>query len=160
MFLFFKLIHSVLKNRISMSNTLSIIWLHAVWSTKNRRKVLTKSFRFKLFNHIKDYSQKSGIQLDIINGVEDHVHCLFRLKSIQSPSEIIKLVKGESSFWINNTVILEETFEWQAGYGIFSVSENDIMRVRNYIYHQERHHKNLTYVEELKRITPKNYSNH
>lgn len=138
-----------------MPNSLSIIWLHAIWSTKERRRILSKSFRFKLFNHMKGYSSEKGIQLDIINGVEDHVHCLFCLKSSQNPAEIIKLLKGESSFWINKNVVLDDKFEWQVGYGVFSVSEKDIMGVRKYIYNQEEHHKELSYEEELKRIAKK-----
>ena len=135
-----------------MPNSLSIIRLHAIWSTKERRRSLSKSFRFELFNHIKDYSSENEIDLDIINGIEDHVHCLFRLKSSQNPAEVIKLIKGESSFWINKNVILDDKFEWQVGYGVFSVSEKEIMAVRKYIYYQEEHHKELSYEEELKRI--------
>ena len=135
-----------------MPNSLSIISLHAIWSTKERRRSLSKSFRFELFNHIKDYSSENEIDLDIINGIEDHVHCLFRLKSSQNPAEVIKLIKGESSFWINKNVILDDKFEWQVGYGVFSVSEKDIMVVRKYIYNQEDHHKEVSYEEELKRI--------
>ncbi len=138
-----------------MPNSLSIIWLHAIWSTKERRRILSKSFRFKLFNHMKGCSSEKGIQLDIINGVEDHVHCLFCLKPSQNPAEIIKLLKGESSFWINKNVVLDDKFEWQVGYGVFSVSEKDIMGVRKYIYNQEEHHKELSYEEELKRIAKK-----
>jgi REP element-mobilizing transposase RayT len=135
-----------------MTKNLSIIWLHAILSTRDRQRILLKSFRYKLFRHIKDYAIDKGIQLDIINGVEDHVHCLFCLKPSQNPAEIIKLLKGESSFWINKNVILDDKFEWQVGYGVFSVSEKEIMAVRKYIYYQEEHHKELSYEEELKRI--------
>ncbi len=136
-----------------MANHFSVIWLHAVWSTIDREKVLGKSFRFKVFKHIKDYAWENGIQLDIINGVEDHVHCLFKLKTSQNPAEIIKLLKGESSHWINQNIILDEPFKWQDGYGIFSVSSNHVMKIRKYIYNQEEHHKELNYVEELKKLT-------
>ncbi|MEQ9090685.1 MAG: IS200/IS605 family transposase [Balneola sp.] len=137
-----------------MPKNLSIIWLHAIWSTKNRNKVLGKSFRFKLFKHVKEYAINNGIQLDIINGVEDHVHCLFRLKTSQSPAEVIKLIKGESSFWINKNVVLEDKFEWQVGYGIFSVDRSDVMKIRKYIYNQEEHHRGMDYGEELKNLVP------
>ncbi len=135
-----------------MAKHLAIIWLHSVWSTKDRIQILGKSFRFRVFNHIKEYAWKNGIQLDTINGVEDHIHCLFRLRTSQSPAEIIKLLKGESSYWINRNIILEEPFEWQEGYGIFSVSECDVMKTRKYIYNQEEHHKGLSYAEELKEL--------
>lgn len=138
-----------------MAKHLSIIWLHAVWSTKDRQRVLGKSFRFRLFNHIKEYATENGIQLDIINGVEDHVHCLFRLKSSQSPSEVLKLIKGESSHWINANAMLEEKFNWQDGYGVFSVSDKDIIKVRKYIYDQERHHNGMSYQEEINKMQPK-----
>ncbi|MBO6792605.1 MAG: transposase [Balneolaceae bacterium] len=84
-----------------MAGKLSIIWLHAIWSTKDRKRVLTKDFRFKLFSHVKTYASLNNINVDIINGVEDHVHCLLRLKSTQNSAEVIKLLKGESSHWIN-----------------------------------------------------------
>lgn len=138
-----------------MTNHLSIIWLHAVWSTKDRVKVLGKSFRFKVFKHIKDYASENGIQLDIINGVEDHVHCLFKLRTTQNPAEILKLLKGESSHWINKNIILDEPFKWQEGYGVFSVSPHEVMKIRKYIYNQEEHHQGLTFDEELNKLSPK-----
>ena len=138
-----------------MAKHLSIIWLHAVWSTKERRRILFKEFRFKLFTHIKDYAWQNDIQLDIINGVEDHVHCLFRLKSSQNPADIIKLLKGESSHWINENGMLDEVFKWQDGYGIFSISEADVMKTRKYIYNQEEHHKSISYKQELDAFVPK-----
>lgn len=138
-----------------MANHLSIIWLHAVWSTRDRVKVLGKSFRYKVFKHIKDYAWENGIQLDIINGVEDHVHCLFRLKTTQNLAEVIKLLKGESSHWINQNIILDEPFKWQEGYGVFSVSPHQVMKIRKYIYNQEEHHKGLTFEEELKKLARK-----
>lgn len=138
-----------------MPNHLSIIWLHAVWSTQDRARVLGKSYRFKVFKHIKDYAWQNGIQLDIINGVEDHVHCLFRLRTSQNPAEVIKLLKGESSHWINQNIILDELFKWQDGYGIFSVNPHEVMKIRKYIYNQEEHHKDLSYEEELNKLAPK-----
>ncbi len=141
-----------------MPQNLSIIWLHAVWSTKDRQRILFKSYRYKLFKHVKDYAAEKGIMLDIINGVEDHIHCLFRLKPTQNPAKVIKLIKGESSFWINKNVILDDKFQWQVGYGIFSVSQNDVMQVRRYIYNQEEHHKSISHEEELKIITRKSNS--
>ncbi len=138
-----------------MANHLSIIWLHTVWSTKDRARILGKSFRFNVFKHIKEYAWENGIQLDIINGVEDHVHCLFRLKSSQNPAEVIKLLKGESSHWINQNIILNEPFKWQEGYGIFSVSPHEVMKIRKYIYNQEEHHKDLSLEEELKKLVSK-----
>lgn len=86
---------------------------------------------------MKEYAYSNGITFDIRNGVEDHVHCLIRIKTTQSVADIIGVIKGESSYWVNKNVVLEEQFEWQDGYGVISASPNGVNRIRNYIYNQE-----------------------
>ncbi|MDZ7716826.1 MAG: IS200/IS605 family transposase [Balneolaceae bacterium] len=135
-----------------MPKTYACIWLHAVWSTKERQPVLHRSFRYRLFRHIKEYGQAKDIHGDIINGVKDHVHFLFRLRPAQSPSEVIKKIKGESSHWINENGFMDYQFAWQKGYGIFSVGEKDIKNVRVYIYNQENYHKYVSYREEINKL--------
>ncbi|MEO9885360.1 MAG: IS200/IS605 family transposase [Balneola sp.] len=135
-----------------MPKTHSSVWLHIVWSTKLRKPLLFRSFRFDLFNYLKKYSVENDILLDVINGVEDHVHLLIRLKTTQKISEVLNLLKGTSSRWINLNANLKDTFQWQNGYGVFSVSEKDIPKVRNYIYNQEKHHKSVSYSEELNKL--------
>ncbi len=111
-----------------------------------------RSFRYDLFNYLKSYGEKNEITVDVINGIEDHVHLLIRLKTTQKISEVINLLKGASSRWINLNANMEETFKWQNGYGVFSVSEKDIPKVRNYIYNQEEYHKSISYSKELKKL--------
>ncbi len=135
-----------------MPKTHSSVWLHIVCSTKLRKPLLFRSFRFDLFNYLKKYSVENDILLDVINGVEDHVHLLIRLKTTQKISEVLNLLKGTSSRWINLNANLKDTFQWQNGYGVFSVSEKDIPKVRNYIYNQEKHHKSVSYSEELNKL--------
>lgn len=136
-----------------MPKTYSSIWLHAVWTTRHREPVLNKSFRYKLFHHIKQYGVEQGLLIDVVNGTEDHIHCLFRLKPNQSPSDIIRRIKGESSHWINKSGFIDNKFHWQEGYGIFSISEKDIGNVRAYIYNQEKHHHTMSYREEVQKLT-------
>lgn len=102
-----------------MPKIYSSIWLHAIWTTKDRLPMLDRSFKYKLFIHMKEYALKEHIYLDIINGVEDHLHCLTRLRPVQSPSDVIRKIKGESSYWINKNIVLRHRFAWQEGYGIF-----------------------------------------
>ena len=135
-----------------MPKTHSSVWLHIVWSTKLRKPLLFRSFRFDLFNYLKKYSVENDILLDVINGVEDHVHLLILLKTTQKISEVLNLLKGTSSRWINLNANLKDTFQWQNGGGVFSVSEKDIPKVRNYIYNQEKHHKSVSYSEELNKL--------
>ncbi|MGN8224725.1 IS200/IS605 family transposase [Gracilimonas sp. BCB1] len=136
-----------------MPQSYSNNWIHCVWRTKNSRKILLKSFRYELFIHIKGYADRHDITLDVINGVLDHVHALIRLKTTQSVADIVGALKGESSFWVNKNVILDERFEWQAGYGVISVSPHEIDRIRSYIYGQELHHMNKTLKEEVVEFT-------
>lgn len=135
-----------------MPKTHSSVWLHIIWSTKHRKPVLFRSFRFDLFNYLKKYAEENDIYLDIINGVEDHLHLLIRLKTTQKISEVVNLLKGASSRWINLNLDLQDKFQWQNGYGVFSINEKDILKVRSYIYNQELRHKSISYSQEVKRL--------
>jgi len=124
------------------------IWIHIVWTTKNREPYLTKEFRPILFEHIKKYAENKDIYIIAINGYHDHVHCLIRLGPEISISKIVGLLKGESSFWINKNKLLNYTFEWQDEYWAVSLHPRDVKRVREYINNQELHHKKITFTEE------------
>jgi putative transposase len=91
--------------------TFSKLWVHLIWSTKNREPLLTKKFRPKLFQYIKQESVNHRIYVDCINGIEDHVHCLVNLKTSQSISIVVKQLKGESSYWINLNNMVEGEFK-------------------------------------------------
>lgn len=101
---------------------------------------------------MKRHGIQKNIHIDIINGIEDHVHCLFRSKPTQSPSNLIRNIKGESSHWINEQKLTKEKFQWQEGYGIFSVSQKDIEKIRSYIFEQESHHKTIDYENEIRKL--------
>ena len=77
------------------------IWIHAVWSTKNREPIFEKSRRIGLFKHIRQNAQEKEIYIDFINGVEDHIHALLCLNTDLSISKTLQLIKGEASFWAN-----------------------------------------------------------
>lgn len=117
------------------------IWIHAVWTVKNRSPLMTKPIRQNIFTHIHQNALKKGIYMDIVNGHLEHVHCLFRLKSDQCLKDIMQLLKGESSYWINKENLIAEKFRWQEEYFAISVSESQVDRVRQYIRNQEDHHK-------------------
>jgi len=131
------------------------IWLHCVWNTKNRRPVLVKKIREKLFEHIRDYSRSKEIFIDKIGSYNEHVHCLISLGSEQSISKVMNLLKGESSHWLNNSNMLYEKFEWQDDYFAVSVSESILDNVRRYILNQENHHTKISFQEELDNIVKK-----
>ncbi len=133
------------------------VYIHFVWSTKNRVPLLnSKEIRQKVWNHIKENAHKKGIFIDYVNGYSDHCHCLVSMNSNQTIQQIIQLIKGESSFWINKHLITEQKFEWQDEYYAVSVSESMIETVRNYIKNQEEHHLYNTLNQEFDEFISKN----
>ena len=92
------------------------IWVHLVWTTKNRKPMLNQEVRRDIFNHIRENAGKKGIYIDFINGHLEHVHCLISLGSGQNIDKILMLLKGESSYWINRNNFFLKKFEWQDEY--------------------------------------------
>ena len=131
------------------------IWIHAVWSTKNRKRLLTQDIRKQVFRHIHQNGLNKGIYIDIVNGYSDHVHCLFRLRSNQTIEKVMQLLKGESSFWINKEKLTKTHFGWQSEYYAVSVSESQTNRVREYIKRQEEHHHKISTQEEFNEFIKK-----
>jgi len=125
------------------------VWIHFVWSTKDRAPFLTDEIRLKVFNHIRENAHEKGIHLDFINGYTDHVHCLISLGTDQTIEKIMRLIKGESSFWINRNGLCKSKFGWQDEYFAVSVSESTIESVRKYIANQEIHHRVKGFDEEF-----------
>ena len=126
------------------------IWLHCVWSTKNRECIIPNSFRPDLLTHFREQAKKKEIFLDYINLHKYHVHALINLGREQTIAKIMQNIKGESSFWINKLKILPYHFSWQDDYFAVSIGHSHIDRVRNYIKKQDEHHKKLTWNEEVK----------
>ena len=99
------------------------IWIYLVWSTKNRERLIDRELKAKLIEHIISNCKSKEIILDAINCVSDHIHILVRLHPDQSISKVVQLIKGESSHWINKSIITNRRFEWQSEYLAVSVSE-------------------------------------
>ena len=110
---------------------------------------LTKPVRNVLFSHIRTAAEEKMVKILIINGVEDHVHCLFQLHPMQTLSKVIKDIKSESARWINENKIVAGTFDWQDNYVAYSVSPSALKQVWEYIERQEEHHKTKTLENEL-----------
>ena len=132
------------------------VWIHLVWSTKNRYPFLTKEIRQTVFEHIRQNAKTKEIYLDCVNGFTDHIHCLVSLSSDQTISKLLQLIKGESSFWINKQNICLSKFQWQEEYFAVSVSHSQVQKVREYIYDQENHHQQKTFQQEYDEFI-KNY---
>lgn len=131
-----------------MSHSYNKIWIHAIWSTKDRRPLLQKSAEAEIYNYIKKEFQEMGCHVKMVNGMPDHIHCLFLLSPQKSIAEVIKQIKGSSSHYINSSDFIMEKFAWQTGYAAFSVSQSAVEKVFLYIKNQKEHHGKKTFQEE------------
>lgn len=125
------------------------VWLHFVWSTKDRYPYLKDEIRGKVFEHIRENARDKGIHINFLNGYVEHVHCLISLGSDQTIEKLMQMIKGESSSWINKNKLTKARFAWQHEYFVASVSEANLDTVRRYIAGQEEHHRRVPFGEEF-----------
>ena len=116
------------------------LWVHLVFSTKNREPNLTTEIRRRLIEHIKANAREKGIYVDEINGWSEHLHLLISIGKEQSIAKIAMLVKGESAHWLNEQQIIRGKFYWQDDYYAVSVSPSKYEEVKEYIKNQEQRH--------------------
>ncbi|MDB5284480.1 MAG: transposase [Bacteroidota bacterium] len=125
------------------------IWVHLVFSTKNRQPLLNRDMRYNLQQHIIDNCKEKEIFLQAINGYTDHLHCLISLGKDQNISKVTQLIKGESSFWVNKNKLVAENFTWQDDYFAVSVGQSQMEQVGRYIKNQETHHAKKSFEDEV-----------
>ena len=131
-----------------MANTYHQIYLQTVFAVKYRKAIIDKVWSSQLYAVIGNLINETGCKTIIVNGVEDHVHCLIGLKPVVSVSELMKTVKAKSSKYINDHTLTPGRFEWQQGYGVFSYGQSQVDKVYKYIQNQEAHHKKQTFRDE------------
>ena len=131
------------------------IWIHIIWTTKNRERIITKQIKSKLLNHIRENAKTKNIFIDFINCEPEHVHATISLSSDQTISKVMQLIKGESSNWVNKNKLVQGHFEWQDEYIAVSVSESMINKIRDYIKNQEKHHRRKSFAEEYNEFIEK-----
>jgi REP element-mobilizing transposase RayT len=113
------------------------IWIHAIWSTKNRMPHIDDALGLLLYTFLEEKLESAGCRAIMINGLEDHVHVLFRLNKNLSIGEILSRLKGSSARYINSLHAKDELFEWQRGYAAFSIDNQNLARVCGYIKNQK-----------------------
>src|SRR5437016_542020 len=124
-----------------MSQSLTQIYLHIVFSTKNREPHLTdKPFRERTHAYLAGICKNLGSPALIVGGVEDHVHLLCRLSKNLAVAVFLQELKRDSSKWVKAESSSLSSFYWQGGYGAFSISPSHVEPVKTYIANQEEHH--------------------
>ena len=133
-----------------MPQSFGAIYLHTIFSTKNREPTILDPWHEELFNVLGGQVNNHGCQSLIVGGVADHVHLLFRLSRTSSIADVMLEVKKQSSSWVNQQKATRGDFHWQSGYGAFSVSSTNIEVVREYIPKQPEHHEKQTFQDEYR----------
>jgi REP element-mobilizing transposase RayT len=135
--------------------SLAKIYLHLVFSTKDRTATINDQIRESLHRYIATVLKNLGCHANLINSVEDHVHLLFELGRTVAVSKVVEDVKKSSSKWIKTQPGGASDFAWQNGYGVFSVSHSNFEAVQEYVACQREHHRERTFREELRTLLEK-----
>jgi REP-associated tyrosine transposase len=129
---------------------------HVVFSTKGRRQRITRELEPRLWAYIGGIGRENRMNALAVGGVEDHIHVLLSIPATISISRAVQLFKGGSSRWIHETFPEQSEFEWQQGYGAFSIGAAGIKPTIAYIESQREHHQRRTFEEEFALFLQKN----
>ena len=110
--------------------------------------MISPDIEARVWAYIGGIARQHGLIAVIVGGIENHIHVLVLAKPKFAPSQIVQWLKGESSRWIHETFDEMRSFEWQDGYGIFSVSKSSVPDVVDYIKNQREHHEKQSFEEE------------
>ena len=124
-------------------------YYHCVFSTKERRPVITPALRERLWPFLGGIARQNKMKAVEIGGVADHVHILLSLPATMPVAKALQLLKGGSSKWVHETFPEHRLFAWQVKYGAFGVSVSQLDRIIAYIKGQEAHHRTRTFQEEF-----------
>ncbi|NOX37496.1 MAG: IS200/IS605 family transposase [Calditrichaeota bacterium] len=135
-----------------MPQSLSEVYVHIVFSTKNRFPFLFPPIRKEMHRYIAGICTNLNCYPRIVNGTSDHVHIVCELARTISISEMVEEIKRGSSKWIKSKGAQFKKFHWQNGYGIFSVSASLLQNVIQYVQNQEQHHRYKSFQEEFREL--------
>ena len=124
-------------------------YFHCVFSTKDRRPLITEELRERLWPYLGGIARENKMKALAIGGVADHVHLLLSLPTTMPIAKAMQLIKGGSSKWVHETFPDQRLFAWQTKYGAFSTSVSQLDGIINYIETQEEHHRKMSFQEEF-----------
>jgi putative transposase len=123
--------------------------MHCVFATKERRPLIQPELQTRLWPYLGGIARENKMKALMIGGVEDHIHVLLSLPSTLSVAKAVQLIKGNSSKWIHETFPEHQSFEWQEGYGAFSIGISGVDDTVKYIQNQAEHHRKMSFQEEV-----------
>lgn len=133
-----------------MPQSFAAIYLHIVFSTKNREPRIDRDLQPRLFAYFGGIANNHGCELLAAGGMPDHAHLLVSIPRTLSAAEMARLMKANSSSWLRTEG--RPDIRWQDGYGSFSVSQSNLESVREYLANQEEHHRKLSFQDEFREL--------
>ena len=133
-----------------MGQSLHQAYAHLIFSTKDRRNQIHGEVETKLYSYLGGIARDLDTPLVAINGMPDHLHLLIRVNKNLADVEFMKQLKGSSSKWMSEQG--ESDFQWQKGYGWFSVGLKDLSLAKGYLAKQKEHHKTTTFHDEYRKF--------
>jgi len=138
-----------------MPQSLSAIYVHLIYSTKNREPLIRPEIEEELRKYHAGILRNLDSPMICSDGDVDHIHVLFRLGRTQSIAGVVEELKKSSSKWIKSQGPEYAHFYWQSGYGAFSVSQSGVEEVKRYIANQKAHHQGMTFQDEYRAFLTK-----
>jgi putative transposase len=138
-----------------MPQSLSLVIIHVIFSTKERHPFLNPETRPKLHAYLATVARNLGCEAYRVGGVADHVHLAIRLSRTFTLADLVQELKTASSKWVKTQSPGLAAFAWQRGYGCFSVGPSDLEPLRAYIDDQEKHHETRTFQDEFRMFLKK-----
>ena len=132
-----------------MSQSFTNLIYHIVFSTKDRQPLITEAHQSRLYEYIGGTIRGLGGVSLAINGVEDHVHLLAKLRPDKALSDVLRDLKANASGWMHDVFPDLKEFSWQRGYGAFTVSQSNVEKVQDYISRQKDHHQKKSFRDEF-----------
>ena len=133
-----------------MANTYTQLYIQFVFAVKYRISIIQPEWEDELYKYITGIVRNYGHKIIALNGMHDHTHVFLGFHTTQTISDLMRLVKGESSEWINTRNFCNGRFVWQEGYGAFSYSRIQVNQVCQYINNQKIHHGKKSFLDEYK----------
>ncbi|MES2392591.1 MAG: IS200/IS605 family transposase [Acidobacteriota bacterium] len=138
-----------------MPQSLSLIILHIIFSTKNRTPCLDANTSSELYLYLATIARNLDCECFRAGGVRDHVHLAIRLPRTLTVATLLEDLKTNSTKWLKSKSPNFKTFAWQRGYGAFSVGPSDLPALLAYIDTQEEHHRKHSFEDELRALLKK-----
>lgn len=135
-----------------MPQSLALVLVHVIFSTKDRVPFLRREIRSELHAYLATVARNLGCECFLVGGVEDHVHLAIGLSRTLTAAKLVERLKTASSHWIKAKSPDLRHFSWQSGYAMFSVSPQALTDLKAYIADQDAHHHKSSFEDELRRL--------